>query len=162
MNIMIPWLSSGSWTLENKVSVMSKSLGLIMRLSGVICLLRNAVTEINGEHVFDGIAIENDLFEYEKNVYVTKSDFEMAKNITEYSVNSSFALLSYESCTKSKGDRPLNAFKLPVPEPENFTMDYAVTNHKVVKKYLSTPSVPMSLVSWDKMYPIVQNSTGKH
>ena len=79
---------------------MSKSVDLIMRLSGVICLLRNAVSEINGEQVFDGIAIENDLFEHVKNLYIAKSDFEMGKNVTEYSVNSSFAL---------------NAFKLPVP-----------------------------------------------
>ena len=78
---------------ENKVCVMSKSVGLIIRLSGVICLLRNAVNEINGEQMFDAIAIENDL-------YATKLDFEMGKNITEYSVNSSFALLSYKSCTK--------------------------------------------------------------
>ena len=41
-------------------------------------------------------------------------------------------------------------------------MDYTVTNHKIVKKYLITPSIPMSLVSRDKMYPIVQNVTGKH
>ena len=143
---------------ENKVAVMSRSVGLIMRLSGVICLLRNAVSEINDEQLFDGIAIENDL--NMTNIYTPQSRVSKWGNITEYCVNSRFALLSYESCTKSKGERPLNAFKLPVSEPEIFTMDYVVTNHKFVKKYLITPSVPISLVSRGKMYFIVQNTRG--
>ena len=40
-------------------------------------------------------------------------------------------------------------------------MEYAVENSKIVRKYLSTPSIPLSLVTRDKMYPIVKNVQGQ-
>ena len=39
-------------------------------------------------------------------------------------------------------------------------MDFAVANQRIIKKYLTVASVPLSVVSRDKLYPIVNNQQG--
>ena len=144
---------------ESRVSVMSKSVGLSMRISGVISLLRIAINNVN-------------LISPEMDFKVTKEDYLMALTITKYSVESSFALLSNipggsnQPSASTKGGTVSNCsggiqHALPVPEYENFTMQFAIANQRVVRKFLATDSVPLASVSRDKMYPIVQKKTGK-
>ena len=143
---------------ESRVSVMSKSIGLTMRLSGVICLMRNTILIDDEEEKKLMETKDEELIQF----IVSKEDFQMAINIVQYSVKTSFALVN-ENNMQRKGTAAAasRSSKLPVPEPENFTMDYAVENSKIVRKYLSASSIPMSMVSRDKMYPIVNNHQGQ-
>ena len=146
---------------ETRVSVMSKSLGLAMRLSGVMCLFRNAMMSL--EVIGENEEAMNNSGDYDMPMLVTKADFEMALNLTKYSVQTSFALLPPEkprNGTQKKSEP--KAVKIPVPDPENFTMDYAVSNQKLIKRYLNVPNIPLSLVTRDKLYPIVNNVQGAH
>ena len=157
---------------ESRVSVMSKSIGLSMRLSGVICLMRNIILMIGeeeknekstGEDTDDMEVSHEGMKKSESTItfMVNKEDFKMGLSIAQYSVKTSFALMTDNITHKRSGAVPSRSAKLPVPEPENFTIDYAVENAKLVRRYLSTPSVPLSMVSRDKMYPIVNNQQGQ-
>ena len=105
---------------ETRVSVMSKSLGLAMRLSGVMCLFRNSMMSL--EVIGENEEAMNNSGDYDMPMLVTKADFEMALNLTKYSVQTSFALLPPEkphNGTQKKSEP--KAVKIPVPDPENFT-----------------------------------------
>ena len=144
---------------ERRVSSMSKSIGLSMRLAGIICLLRNVISILDEQE--ENEEEENEEDEKPITFTVIKSDFNMALKITLYSLKTSFSLMPDHIEQGRVGtSTALSRIKLPVLEPENFTIDYAIENCKIVKKYLCTPSVPLSQVSRDKMYPIVNNVQG--
>ena len=128
---------------EAKLSIKSKSLGLLLRVSGVISLLRTA--------------LENDDSNSE---VVTEADINMANEIVTYSVEMAFSLLKGPSVEKPKKNNNSVRFKPPLPEPENLTMDYLMTYQKCAKRFLSNESIPLSVVSRDKIYPIVNNVSG--
>jgi hypothetical protein len=78
--------------------------------------------------------------------------------VAECSVNTAFALLKGHNVNSG---RTVNAL---VPEPEKFTIDFAVQYQRLVKRIMLTPSIQLLTVSKDKIYPIVINTcnTGAH
>lgn len=101
---------------EDKLSIKSKSLGQILRVSAIICLLREAVSTENEEM---------------SNV-ITKDDFEMAKNIMKHSNDTRFALIekSTSSALSSK------TIRQKIPLPENLNIDFLVQHNHIVKRLL--------------------------
>ena len=91
---------------EARLSVKSKSLGLLLRLSGVICFLRMAASNVKLENL------------------VEKTDIDMAMNIVNYSVANAFSLLPLQSSNdRSKNiDKVKTVKKTPLSEPENLTI----------------------------------------
>ena len=137
---------------EAKLSIKSKSLGLLMRISGVISLLRLATENLP----CSGMKQACDPCE----ILVHKNDAEMALKIVDYSVNNAFALLPkiQEVSRKSSTIK----MKSPLPEPENLTMEYLRQYERVTKRLLSEKSIPLATVSKNKIYPIVNNVMGSH
>ena len=128
---------------EARLSVKSKSLGLLLRISGVISLLRKELSTKDQEDV------------------VELSDIDMALNIVTYSVSNAFALLptkSRSTCNKKAKE----VRKTPLPEPENITLEHLVQYQKVTKQILQQENIPMSTISKNKIYPIVNNVSGSH
>ena len=126
---------------ESRLSVKSKSLGLVMRVSGIICLLKNAIDK-PGDNINK----------------VTKSDFEMASRIVECSVDTAFSLLKSSKKVASKPGS--SKIKEQLPEPENFSIDFAQKHQRLVQRILSQPSIPLSVVSRDKIYPVINSVSG--
>ena len=124
---------------EARLSVKSKSLGLLLRISGVISLLRTELSGKNNEPIVD------------------VSDIDMALNIVNYSVSNAFSLLptkSTKTCQK-KGKEVVR--KPPLPEPENITLEHLVQYQKVTKQILQQEQIPLATISKNKMYPIVNH-----
>ena len=158
---------------EKKVSIKSKSIGLALRLSGAICLLRNycewdkekksladeIVAESDDDQLISGqIPEENEVNEEEEEIRydITGEDFKMALGLTKYSVKTSIALLSAEvpgMCKSTKQRVPKNTIKTPIPEPENCSMEYLLLESRHAKKYLSTSNVSMTDAIRNKWYP---------
>ena len=67
---------------ERRVSSMSKSIGLSMRLAGIICLLRNVISILDEQE--ENEEEENEEDEKPITFTVIKSDFNMALKITLY------------------------------------------------------------------------------
>ena len=128
---------------ENLLSIKSKSLGHITRVSGVISLLREAEAKMQNE-------------DYNFNNIVTKDDFLMAKYIVNHSNNISFALMD-----KSNSNRSSNHILKPgVPDPENMTVEFLIPHQKFVKKLLKEEEVPLSIISRDNLYPVINKKKG--
>ena len=134
---------------ESKLSVKSKSLGLVLRVAAVISLLNYSVDkQANVQHQHSNL--------------VTKIDFEMAKKIVQSSVSTAFALLQpEESLIKPKKSSVKNpVVRMPVPEADSITLDYLVPYHRQVKHILAHERIPLSTITRDKIYPIVNNESG--
>ena len=133
---------------ESKLSVKSKSLGLVMRLSAIISLLRSSCSKILNES-------------YEHSDIVTGSDFSMAKRIVEISVNTAFAILpDSTNVVGSSGKRASCIRSTPLPDPENLTIDFLKPFHKQVKRIIRKECTPLSTITRDKIYPIINNESG--
>lgn len=125
---------------EAKLSIKSKSLGLLLRVSGVISLIRMFLSATD-------------------EFLVCKSDIEMALNIITYSINNAFALLPNKISDRSS-KKQCEVKKTPLPDPENLTMEYLQQYQKVTKRLLQHEKIPLSSVSRDKIYPVVNNISG--
>ena len=127
---------------EARLSIKSKSLGLAMRLSGVISLMRCA---LNHQEEND----EGDLVE--------EIDIKMAMNIVDYLVYNAFALLPNQVKSNCKSNE---IKKIPLPKPGNLTGIFMSIS--VTKRLLNNTQIPLSLISRDKIYPVVNNISGSH
>ena len=132
---------------ESRLSVKSKSLGLVMRVAGIISLLRSSVLDISKVNV---IEIDN---------FVTGEDFRMASLIVDVSVNTAFSLLR-KQVKRSSSKVESKVIKSPLPEPENFSIENAQQHQRLVKKIISQPTIPLSIVSRDKIYPVINGVSG--
>ena len=127
---------------EARLSIKSKSLGLLLRISGIISLLRMALSNS------DGSVLE-------------KSDIEMAMNIVNYSVLNAFSLLpSKPSNGRSNTKLRKDVNKTPLPNPENLTIEYLQQYQKVTKRFLNHDKILLATISKDKIYPVVNNESG--
>ena len=126
---------------NHKVAIMSKSKILVVRLAGIVSLLRNSLKED-----FDST--------------ITKEDFLMATKMVKYSVDTSFKLLTrFDSVKKTKKNEPMR-IKTPVPQPENFTIEYAQSHSKTVNKILANPLKSITEITKNKTYPQVDGASG--
>ena len=128
---------------EDLLSIKSKSLGHITRVSGVISLLRNA------ESIYQG---KNQEF----NHIICKDDFLMAKYIVSHSNDISFALMDKKHANHSSS----HILKPGIPDPENMTIDFLVPHQKFVKRLLRESEVPLSIISRDNLYPVINKEKG--
>ena len=129
---------------EARLSVKSKSLGMVMRIASAICLLRSALTD----------QIET---------VVTRADFSMANIIVQSSVSTAFALLQdgiQHSPSLNRGKKELLRHQAPLPEAENLTIEYLVPYHQKVRKIVNQDQIAMSSITRDKIYPVVNNESG--
>ena len=110
-----------------------------MRLASIICLLRTACTD----------QISNT---------VTKQDVVMAKKIADSSVSTAFALLENENQSSATKKGPLR--QPPLPEADQLTMEYLLPYHNKVRKIVKEDKIPMSAITRDKIYPVVNNQSG--
>ena len=126
---------------EARLSVKSKSLGMVMRVASVICLLRSSLK--------DNVSIT-----------VTKTDFAMANVIVQSSVSTAFAMLYDGMQSSSKGSKKVPLRHKPLPEAENLTVEYLVLFHQKVRKIVCQDKILMSSITTDKIYPVVNNESG--
>ena len=96
---------------ESRVSLKSKSVGIMLRLSGILCYLRKAVSGNFSQKV-------------------NEDDVLRATNIIRYSNAVSFALIN-ENYKPISTNRPT---KIPLPKPENITLDFLIPYSNTVKK----------------------------
>ena len=122
------------FTTNGQVSLRAKSKGLVLRIAGVISLLRCSISNA---------------FSYK----VTGSDFAHAMKIVEYSIQNSIAMLSNnsESSVSTK-----NA-KSSLPSPQNLTVDFLIPHSAAVKRVLNNDTTLMADISRFKMYPIIND-----
>ena len=126
---------------EARLSVKSKSLGLLLRISGIISLLRTELSDQGNEN----------------NVEV--SDVDMALNIVNYSVSNAFSLLPTKS-SKTCKKKGTEVRKPPLPEPENITLEHLVQYQKSTKQILQQETI--TVISKNKIYPIVNKVSGSN
>ena len=137
-------------------SIRSKSLGILLRVGGVISFIRNALNNRDEEVTF-----------YDNEVNL--EDMERALKIVKYCQKNSLAVCEGnvnsvpEVVMKDKIKRPTPSHsrhsKVPMPVPEKFTLDYVMdSNPTKVKKLLSVPQVKLRNVSGNKMYRSVPDS----
>ena len=131
-------------------SVKSKSLGIVLRLSGVMSLLRNALQQVCSDELlsFDEI--------------ITSVDFKRSLSIVRSSVDSSIALIKNRCPSDVYNKRNPAKIRIPVPEPENCTVEYLRSHARIVRKILSKEEIAVSLITRDKLYPTNGNDTGAH
>jgi len=51
---------------------------------------------------------------------------------------------------------------MPLPEAENLTIDFLKPYHKQVKRILTDEPIPLSAITRDKIYPLINNESGSH
>ena len=142
-----------TFRLENKGepflrSVKSKSLGILLRLGGVMSLMRNACKTINSEEI------------PQYNDSINSEDLNRALQIVRYSVETCFSIVKVNKKIGITKNLIIGKNKEPVPEPENFTMDYIMCNAKITKRILKKPEISVSLITRDKIYP--HSADGRH
>ena len=49
---------------------------------------------------------------------------------------------------------------MQIPEPENFTMDYARNNHTFVSYIIKEPAIKIGTITGAKKYPCIKDSSG--
>ena len=91
-----------------------------------------------------------------------KDDFEMAVNMVEYSVATSFKLtenVASNRATKSNSNK-VEAKKVQIPEPEHFTLEYAKNNHTFVSYIIKDPTIKIGAITGAKKYPCIKDNNG--
>ena len=130
---------------EDKLSIKAKSLGHILRVSGIISLLREAVMKNNYVH---GYSFQN---------LVVKENFIMAKELVNHYIQTCFTLLSNDN-RSSKTKSVLS--KQSIPEPENKTVEFLIPHKRFVQRLLQGEEVQLSRVSRDNIYPVINKEKG--
>ena len=137
-------------------SIRSKSLGILLRVGGVMSFIRNALCNTDEEVTF-----------YDNEVNL--DDMERALKIVKYCQKNSLAVCDGKVHSvpqveiEQKISRPNQSrsrlLKVPMPAPENFTFDYVMdSNPTKVKNLLSVPQVKIRNVTGNKMYPSVPDT----
>ena len=129
----------------------SKSLGILLRLAGVINLLRNAAKSKHSEE----IPVYDDS--------ITKVDFGRALQVVRYSIETSFAIVKVNKKIGVTKHIINSKNKEPVPaEAENCSMDYLIANARVTKRIQKKSEISVSAITRDKIYPHVGDDSGAH
>ena len=130
-------------------SIKSKSIGILLRLAGVMNLLRNATRAINSKE-----------FPQYDNM-INSKDIERAIQIVRYSVETSSVIAKVSK--NAEVTKIMSAKnKEPVPEPENFTMEYLLAYIKVTRRILKKEEISVSAITRDKIYPHSSDESGAH
>ena len=124
---------------EARVSVKSKSVGIMVRLSGILSLLREGVSRDS----FQSFKLE-----------ITKEDVVRAINIVRYSNEISFHLLNEKNEKIKSG---VKAAKSPVPHPDEMSVEFLVPYHKKVKILMDNEFTPIADINKNNVYPIINN-----
>ena len=85
----------------------------------------------------------------------------MALAIVNYSNENAFSLLPTHPSHNQRKVKPKD-LKMPLPEPENLTIEYLQHYQKVTKPFLQHKKIPLVAMSKDKIYPVVNNLSGSH
>ena len=123
---------------EARVSIKSKSVGIVVRLAGVLCLLREGLLE--NHETFD--------------LSIKKDDIERAIKITRYSNEVSFSILSEK---KVQQNINTNIKKSPVPDADNMTMEFLAQYNNKVKSIISKEFTTLADINKNNIYPIINN-----
>ena len=130
---------------NHKVSVMSKSKALTLRIAGIMSLLRNAIKRDDEEI----------------DIVINKEDYAMATCIVKYSVATSFKLFTKFDGTKEKKAKKVDkAVKMPIPPPELFTIEYIQNYKSIVNRIVKNPLKSIAEVTKLKTYPQIDGTTG--
>ena len=159
---------------DNKVSIKSKSRGLSLRIAGVLALLRH-FSESHQRTVSEEAHQSEELpstsnsseisYDEVKVIEITKDDYSMALNITNYSVNIAFKLIeptatqNPEHGKETKGKQKL-CKKNAIPIPEEFTMEYALENANFVRRLCSTATTSWDNITRNSIYPKIDGVRG--
>ena len=159
---------------DNKVSIKSKSRGLSLRIAGVLALLRH-FSESHQRTVSEEAHQSEELpstsnsseisYDEVKVIEITKDDYSMALNITNYSVNIAFKLIeptatqNPENGKEKKGKQKI-CKKNAIPIPEQFTMEYALENANFVRRLCSTATTSWDNITRNSIYPKIDGVRG--
>ena len=124
-------------------SIKSKSLGMVLRVSGVMSILRNAI---------DGTT----------DTVITGDDMDRALNVVQHCQLNSLSIAEGKSAASSSIQQNAKQIirstrdKIPMPAPENFDMDYLLSvNPQKTRNILNVPEIKLRKISQNKMYPSV-------
>ena len=163
----------------NHISVISKSRGLLLRIAGVMSLLRTALglknscrnESMDDDEVFLSsqldIATNPEQNINETEVMVSKDDIEKALHITRYVVQTMFIICD-TGCERSTNrdilvdnrNKRLN-LKQPVPQPENMSIEFLAKYRSKVLRILRDDEIEMSTVTKNGIYPEINGEKGK-
>ena len=94
--------------------------------------------------------------EQEMGTAITKTDFEMAMNIVNHSNETSFILAD----GKNEKDKRRLTLKQKIPQPENMNIDFLVKHNQIVKRICKNERVPLSTITGNTMYPVINKEKG--
>ena len=120
---------------EARLSIKSKSVGIMVRLAGICCLLREAVEKENGSDF---------------KLVIQREDIKRAIVMVKYSNAISFFLLD-EKAKVTKG------VKRSLPEPEDLTVEFLIPFNKKVKLLVTSEFTYCSSINRNNLYPIINN-----
>ena len=81
--------------------------------------------------------------------------------MVEYSTLTSFKLTENTTAkNKKQTNKVVEPKKMQIPEPENFTMDYARNNHTFVSYIIKEPAIKIGTITGAKKYPCIKDSSG--
>ena len=126
---------------EDLLSVKSKSLGLILRVSGVI----NRLREANFRHLDKEYTYRNE---------ISKEDITMARSIVDYSFQSSMLAIG-DNRSNNVPQQTSNLKKSSIPEPEIMSVEFLVAHARFVQRLLAEDDMPLSKISRDNIYPTI-------
>ena len=120
---------------EARVSIKSKSVGIMVRLAGICCLLREAIQkEEPSELVME----------------ILKEDIVRAITIVKYSNAISFYLLDEKA-------KIAKSLKRSLPEADDLTLDFLIPFNKKVKTLVTADFTTCAEINRNNLYPIINN-----
>ena len=129
-------------------SIKSKSLGMVLRVSGVMSILRNAIAGTT-----DTIISREDM---ERSLKVVRHCQLNSLSIAEG--KSSSACSSSVEKNSKQGTR-YTRDKIPMPPPEDFNIDYLLSvNPQKTRNLLMVPEIKLRKITQNKMYPSVPDN----
>lgn len=130
-------------------SSLCKSIGILLRLGGIMSLIRNSVNSVDND---EAPIYDND---------IKLIDIKRAMNVLQYSLKTTSEFTSTDknivsvdsACGRLK--EMSRRQKLPMPSPENFTLDYVLSFPRPTRRILLCKEKKLSEISRDKIYPPV-------
>ena len=126
---------------HDHTSVVCKSLGLLLRVAGVLNRLRESTNLVIDQN-------------YEMENVITENDILMAKELIHYSVETSLLALGNEKCE----DKVMP--KSGIPMPENMSVEFLVTHVRHVRKIVKFKELPMRKITANNLYPTIGKMKG--
>ena len=158
--------------LCDEVSVVSKSRGLVLRVAGIVCLLRLSIAEYkrrqqlqSNEEIDDEITFSQSMItqklsttpptNYFADLKISKEDMQMALTVVKHSVKISCTIMKKpeKKVAEKKKNAQANTTSLPIPDPENMTLDYLISNYAYTRSLCLQECVPVGKITRNKIYP---------